>query len=314
MSNAPFLYDLYNRYNSSFSPSESHPASSRLTNYYKRYLLQRAMSVFDWVLPEIWERKARNYFLYTLYCIGYIAIVETDAFGVIPQNCTLTGLDVFYQPQKVIVNNPRISQTIQPIIGKQCVLIKLQPDYGGVLDIVDYYAEQLALLSEAVNVNAINSKLSFAFGASGKAISESFKKMYDDYASGKPAVFYDKSLVDPKTGELNFQFINKDVKSSYIITDLLNDIRTVMNHFDTHVGIKNSNINKRERVLSGEVEANNVETKTLCELWLDSLKIGCEETREMFGVDISVDWRETTEPIEEVEGGDNSVSVDNSNI
>lgn len=288
---APYFYDIYDLYNTHISPSTVHPSDNKTAFYFRRYLLQRAMSVFKWKMPELWDRKAKNYFLYGLYCFGFMAIIRTDKYGVIPQHCTLTGYDVFYQPTNVVINNPIINSDLQPRIGEQCALIKLQPDYGGILDIISYYADQLALLAEAVNVNALNSKLSFAFGASNKAAAESLKKMYDNYASGEPAIFFDKQLTDPKTGELNIQFINNDVRNSYIITDLLNDIRTVMNHFDTDIGIPNANLNKRERMLSDEIAANDMETKSLCELWLENLQIGCKQANEMFGTDLNVDWR-----------------------
>lgn len=290
--NEPFLYNVVNLYNSSISPSTVHVKNSALANYFRRYLLQRAMSVFKWTMPETWNERAKNYFLYCVYCLGFISIIETDRYGVIPQHCTLSGFDIFYQPTTAVISNPLINRAITPRIGVNCTLIRLQPDYGGVLDIIGYYADQLALLSEAVSINTNNSKLSFAFGADNKSTAESLKKLYDNYVSGEPAVFYDKQLCDPQTGDLKMQFINNDVGNSYIVTDLLNDIRTVMNHFDTMVGISNSNINKRERVLTGEIEANNSETKTLCELWLESLQTGCKESEQMFGIDLSVDWRE----------------------
>lgn len=289
--NSPYFYDVYNLYNASVSPSTVHTQNTALTNYYVRYLIQRAISVFKWTFPEIWERRAKNYFLYTLYCIGFVSVIETDKFGIIPQNCTLTGYDVFYQPTRCVISNQLINRTLEPEIGKQCSLIKLQSDYFGILDIIYYYADQLALLAEAVSVNAVNSKLSFAFGAENKAGAETLKKMYDSYTRGEPAVFYDKDLIDPETGQLNVQFFNNDVRNSYIISDLLNDIRTIMNDFDSMIGISNANTQKRERMLVDEINANNQETKTLCELWLENLQTGCEETRDLFGIEISVDWR-----------------------
>ena len=67
--------------------------------------------------------------------------------------------------------------------------------------------------------------------------------------------------------------------------------------FDTEVGIPNSNTEKRERMITDEVNANNVETITKCELWLEELKKSCERTKAMFGIDISVDWRHKPEEL-----------------
>lgn len=296
---APYGYEIYNTYNGSFSPSTVHTRNTALHNYYCRYLLQRAMSVFEWKMPELWERRAKNYMLYCLYCIGFFAVISTDKYGVIPQDCTLTGYDIFYQPNRVMISNPEMkADTREFMIGSECALIRLQPDYGGIMDIIYYYADQMSLLSEAISVNAVNTKLSFAFGAKDKAQAETLKKMYDQYSDGTPAVFFDKNLLDPKTGQLNIQFFNNNVRESYVITDLLNDLRTVVNDFDSHIGIPNANTQKRERLITDEVNANNFETRSMCELWLDSLKAGCAEARELFGVDLSVDWR-----VDALEGG-----------
>ena len=64
------------------------PAKSNVAFMFARYLLQKAISVFEWTLPETWNK---DYFLYALYCFGHLAIVNTDKFGVIPQACGLMG-------------------------------------------------------------------------------------------------------------------------------------------------------------------------------------------------------------------------------
>ena len=135
---APYYYDYINKQNSTVKPSTVHIHNTGLSMFFKRYLLQRAISVFKWKLPETWSK---DYFLYSLYCWGYVAIVNTDKFGVIPQACGLSGYDVFYQPTNAIIANPLLRGTLQPKIGKECTLIKLQPDYGNVMGLVDYYGD-----------------------------------------------------------------------------------------------------------------------------------------------------------------------------
>ena len=65
--------------------------------------------------------------------------------------------------------------------------------------------------------------------------------------------------------------------------------------FSTAIGIPNANTDKKERLITDEVNANNEETESLCELWLEQLKKTCDKTNEMFGIDISVDWRKKHE-------------------
>ena len=288
---APYTYDFINKYNGKFNPSTVHVKNTALAGYFRRYYLQKAISVFDWTFPEEWSIiNADNYFLYVLYCWGFIGIIETDKYGVIPQQCTLSGYNIVYQPSRLMINNPLINRTLEPRINIEAALIQLQPDYLGILDIVDHYAQQKALLSEALAVNAVNSKLSFVFGANNKAQAESLKELYDKIMGGDPAVFIDSKLFD-NAGNLQMTFINKDVKGSYIITDLLNDIKMLDDMFNTEIGIPNANHDKKERLLVDEVNANNFETKSKAQIWLETLKRGCKTARDLFGISLDVDWR-----------------------
>lgn len=284
----PYDYEFINRYNAAVSPSTVHVKNTGLARFFKRYLLQEAMSVFKWKMPESWDR---NYFLYVLYVIGYIGILNTDAFGVIPQHGGLGGYNVFYQPRYMLIMNPLFKQTYKPVIGEQCVCLRLQPDYLGLYDIVDYYGDLMALAAEAAGVNLLNSKLAIVFGATNKATSESLKKLYDEIASGNPAVFVDKNLFNEE-GNLNVTLFNQDVGGNYIADRLLDTMRTIRCQFLTDIGIPNANTQKRERLITDEVNANNFETKAKCALWLEELQKGCKNARDMFGIELTVDWRD----------------------
>ena len=49
-----YIYEFINSYNSTVSPSTVHIKNTGLARFFKRYLLQEAISVFDWKLPEKW--------------------------------------------------------------------------------------------------------------------------------------------------------------------------------------------------------------------------------------------------------------------
>ena len=51
---APVFYDHQNAYNSMLSPSTMHVRDTNLQWYFRRYLLQKAIAVFKWRLPEIY--------------------------------------------------------------------------------------------------------------------------------------------------------------------------------------------------------------------------------------------------------------------
>ena len=283
----PMSYNTKNLYNGLISPSTVHCKNTYLQRYFRRYLLQKAMSVFKWVLPDTWDQ---DYFLYNLYCYGYVAVIDTDEFGVIPQWGALGGYNVFYHPTYCIITNPLIKSIKQPVIGVDCTIIKLEPDYGSIMDLVNYYADMLALCAESTGINLLNSHVSTVFPASNKAMAESYKKMFDKVASGEPAVVVDKSLFDD-TGKPVWTPYQANISNEYIADRILTDMRKIEAMFDTDIGIPSANTDKKERLVTDEVNANNVETAIRCEMWLDEIKKSCEETRSMFGIDISVDWR-----------------------
>ena len=286
---APYYYNYINAETSQVTPSTVHVKDSGLCRYFTKYLLQKAMSVFEWDLPETWNK---DYFLYVLYCWGYVAVINTDKFGVIPQGCGLKGYDVFYAPTHAVIANPLLSGILEPRIGTQCELLKLQPDFSGILDLVGHYAEQMALASQSVSVNLLNSKLSYVFTAKTKALAESLKKMYDQIASGEPAVVIDSRLKNAADGEETWKAFEQNVGGNYIVTNLLADLRKIEAMFDTEIGIPNANTDKRERLIQDEVNANNIETYSKCAMWLENLQDACKRVNDMFGLSISVRWRE----------------------
>lgn len=284
----PQFYDYINAYNSSINPSEIHASNTGLARYFRRYLLQKIISVFEFKnIPETW---ALNYFQYVLFCFGFIGVIETKEFGVIPQICTLSGRNVFYQPTHIVVSNQYLKGIVNPQIGKQCEVIKLQPDWGGVMDIVNFYADMMALSAESAGTNLVNSKLAYVFTASDKTMAESFKKLYDQIASGKPAVVQDKNMLNDD-GSPNWGYFAQNLSQNYIAGAILDDMKKWEDKFNTDVGIPNANTYKKERLVVDEVNKNNIDTRTKVMLWLDTMKDGIERVNNMFGLDISVEYK-----------------------
>lgn len=301
MQAAPYMYDYINAEVSQHSPSTVHTKNTELQRFFARYLLQKAMSVFKWDLPETWDR---DYFLYVLYGIGYIAVLNTDKYGVIPQQCGLDGYNIFYQPKRALVTNPLLRGLRSLDIGTQCTLIKLQPDYGSVMDLVGFYADMMALTAETAGVNLVNSRLSYVFFGKNKNTAESQKKLFDRVASGEPATFVDTALYDVQSGNPSWIPFQQNVGQNYIAGDALADLRKWEMMFDTDVGIPNANTDKKERLISDEVNANNVEVTSKADLWLDQLQKSFAQTSKMFGVKLGVEWRNKPQVSAESEGGE----------
>ena len=283
----PFSYQEYNTGAGLVTPSTVHVSNTNSAHFFKRQLFQRVLSVFEWEIPQHW---ARNYFEAVLYYWGYIAVIRTDRLGVIPQAAGLRGYDVFYQPTNAIITNPLLHGIMEPRIGAQCEIIKIAPDYLGVADIGSYYGDLLALTAEALGMNLANSKLAYVFFSQNKAAAESFKKLFDQISQGNPAAVVDTKLRGDD-GSQAWEFFAQNLAQNHISPDLLNELAVIRNHFDTEIGIPNANTTKRERLITSEVESNNVDTYSKAAVWLQNMRDGAKKVNRMFGTNLKVDFR-----------------------
>lgn len=274
---APFYSDYINAVTASgYKPSTVHVADTQLFNFFKRHFLERAMSAFEFTIPQSWSETL---FLYTLFCNGYGAVFNTDKFGVVFNPCGLSGYNVNYQPTTAVISNPLIRSVEMPRIGVETELIRLKPDYSGIMDIVGVYASACALAFEAQQINIVNSKTAYIAQAEDKAEAETFKKAFDEVQAGNPFVVTRGKKSDGSPLSLFFQ----NIRSTYIANDLHLTLRKYEQDFDRWVGIPTANTEKKERLTDDEVHIGGVETRACIDLWYATLQDSISRVRDMFG-------------------------------
>ena len=289
-SKIPYDFNIINKYYSLRNPSQVHAADTGLSRYFYKYLVQKCTSVFRFEnVPDNWDP---DYFIYTLFLNGWVAVINTDKYGVIPQECGLTGLNVYRQPNQVLIVNPLIRSGSEQrlYIGEQTEIIKLQPDYGNVRDICGIYADMMAMCLSGAAISLYNSKLAYAFFTEDKATAESFKKAYDQVSSGAPFVVVGNKL-SRADGTPKWENFFQNVGQNYIADRILDDMKKLEDRFNTDIGIPNANTQKRERLISDEVNANNVDTQSKVLLWLETMQRGIKAVNEMFGLKLKVSYR-----------------------
>lgn len=301
---APYYFDQINQVESRVVPGTLKPADSALAMYYRRWLAQRAFAVFDFKgQPESWNMEYVKFLLLTW---GVCAVLRTDKFGVIPQQCGFSGYDVFYRPTRALVVNPLFDKVYDLKIGKQCEILRLSPDWRGIPDIIGYYADMMALTATSIITNLYNSRVSYVFGASTKAMAESFKAMYDKIAEGNTAVFVDKNLFK-EDGEPNWIPFAQDLNATFIVDKLQACEKTFLNQFYTYIGIPNIQFEKNERLTRAESNVNDYATFCLVDLWKRTMDECLEKINNLFDLNVSVDYNEKLK--EEVEQQNEYVGV-----
>ena len=138
------------------------------------------------------------------------------------------------------------------------------------------------------------------------------KKLFDKVNSGEPAVFFDKKLANDGTNkEEPWQALFRDnLKQSYIVTDLLRDFQTLINDFDTEIGIPTIPYEKKERMVTSEAESKQIDATSRSIIWYDTLTDSFERANKFLG--LSGDNALKVELRYNMEGGtDNELGKDN---
>ena len=278
-----------------YNPSPVKAYNNITFNYWYRWLFQRATSVFDFKLPEEWQGKRKDYFLYCLFRFGFIAITETDKFGMFFSWCNLVGYDAYYQPTRAIITNPAYKAELK--ISKECEILKLTPDYFGVTDIIAYYAEKLSTLDGAINMSLINNKFAYMLIAKNKPMAEALKKVMDKINAGEPTIITDRKIFDDKMdGKEPWQFLDRpNLKSSYITTDQLADFNTILNNFDAEIGIPTIPYQKKERMVTSEAESRILDSSAKSIVWYECLQSSIDTIHELYpdlGLDVKMRYDE----------------------
>lgn len=283
--NAPVNYWDIDVYNAQIKPSTVHLADNQTIRLFEKYLIQEAMSVYTWEgLPDGWNT---DFFRYCILILGHVAVFRSPKYGTIFMNGQPMGRGLWYQPVRYVISNPLLPEIQQPEIGTECEVIRLQPNWSGIGDLVTFYASMMALSAESAAINLQNSKLAYVFMAKDKAQAAAFKKLYDYIAAGDPAAAVDEKLFDAD-GNPRWMTFNQDLKQTYITSEIMSDLHRWKNLFLTEIGIPNANFEKSERLLTNEINANNTETRSKADLWLDEMRKCCERVNKLFDLDISV--------------------------
>lgn len=283
----PYSAEAIDTFAGRYSPN-TRMINSEAFWFWVRAFMGRAMSVIDFEnLPDDWDNDTVDVLYFWLYREGFVGVIDSDKYGLVFQFGNLYGRDLYYRPKKFIVANPNASELSGEYeINENAALIKLTPDYRGIYDIIERYAEKMANLDNSVNISIENLKLTKIITAENKAAAETIKKIKDLASRGEALITVDKLLKTDENGDLPFNIYDlPNLKQSYILTDQLKDMKTIIDMFDMEIGIPVLNTEKKERLISDE--ANYDQASARAEIWVRTLNKSMQKVNEMFGTDMS---------------------------
>lgn len=249
------------------------------TRYCMRSLYQRIYAGFIPENPKTWNKR---YYKNVVLNLGYIGIIKTAVYGIIPQIAQPSGeLGLYLQPTKLIVSQPLVQ--FEGTIGEDCELIMLTPDWSGVMDIVEFYAKRLSIAFTSLDVALINSRAAIIAVGKNKSATETIKALYEKLSAGEPLLVHDKQLKDESLDGKSEPIwtYSLDVKQNYIVTDLLENIQTIIDDFDREIGIAAIG-QKKERMITDEVTQLTADACARSETWFDCLTESYDNVNKLF--------------------------------
>ena len=254
----PLNYDQINLLEGTYQPSPIKNRNNASFDFWVRSLFERAQSSIIFDLPDDWQGDKMDFWYYCLFKFGYLSIQDltnvdredAKALGMCFNPVGLTGYGFYYQPTHAILSNPMLTQgSLELEINKECCIIKLTPCYMGIWDVIEFYADKLSNLDNAINMSIINNKFAYVLAGKTKGAVAALKKMMDKINAGNPAVFLDQRVMnDRESKDSPFQFLERqNLKQCYLTTDQLQDMHTILCDFDAEVGIPTVPYQKAER-------------------------------------------------------------------
>lgn len=228
-------------------------------------------------------------------------ILRSEAVGMNRHNYPTTARAVMEGTTDIEILG-HVERKIKRLSDSENAVEEFNPSTDGVLiynmdygrssrEIVEHYANQLAMVEIAFDTNLMWQNMPYLFYAEDNSKKLSIMKLFSDIMKGSPAVMVDKELfMYNKGGEMQpGTTIDIPLKAK----DLLDVRNELMMKFRETVGIDTAGVDKAERVGSFEVEANEQHTKTVLEIMLQQRQIACENINAFYGLNISVDVVET---------------------
>lgn len=260
-------------------------------DYFYR-LEELALNVFEWRnLPDSIDERFMEL---TLIERGYCVYFNDEIMGDLVLPCTYGGeLDVYRIP---IQRRAYSVNGYQKFLTKDdSVLIFNNYLHTPSIETIILFAKRLAEIERTIDVNVLAQKTPVTI-LCDKSQELTYKNLYEKAQGNTPVI------IGSKTG-LDLGDIKALNTSAPYVSDKLNILkRQIWNEALTFLGIENVSSDKRERLVSDEVETNLGAVQAQRWVMLNARQQAVKKINKMFGTNIEVVFKEdNTEGEKEVE-------------
>lgn len=241
-----------------------------------------ALSMFEWQnLPQSCNAR---FLEMCLFYNGQAALLYDDDYGYINTMAADGGyINIYGLPTEIQCYSYRFNQRRSLYMtdtgeekGKECILVMNNYERIPTCSTVNLFAYRLAEAQRTADVNIKAQRTPVLITTDQKQYF-TLKKMYEEYDGNTPAIFADKNVITPDA----LKTLKTD--APFIAQDIMDYKREIWNEFLTYMGISNLS-EKRERMISNEVDSNNELVNLNLQALLIPRKEACKQFNEKYGL------------------------------
>ena len=253
--------------------------------FYRLMLISRALFKWDGLPNGIDENWIERYLFSEGKCLFY----KDPTVGYMVAKMGESGpLNYYDEPTTVTPYATNYLYTGEQLENNvNCIIIRNNDMMMPTSPTIQLYSYKLTNIDRTIDVNIIAQKTPIIVKCSDKQ-RLSLKNAINQRNDNEPVIYADKSL------DLNSIEI-LDLRPPKVFTDLQLQKHAVWNECMTFLGVNNANQDKRERLVSEEVSANNEQVRASEDVMLKARERACELINKMFDLNISVRRRRLEE-------------------
>jgi hypothetical protein len=236
----------------------------------------------EYIENALFERGQALFFndkQYGLMCLPCSPEGGFNAYG-IPQKFRASGMNGYHKSYSL----------------DNSVWIKNTPLVLPTHDAIMMYTQKLTEVERTLDTNVMALKTPYIVKCDDISLLTA-KNIMNSITGNETVVYVDKNGIN------TFEVLQTGVQS--FLAELADYRHDVTNEVLTFLGINNANTDKKERLITDEVNSNNDFVSRNAEYMLKCRKDACEEINAMFGLSLSVRLKQTeqqAEPEEKEEG------------